>query len=178
MRHFTILFMLTLLSVSMNAADVFRQDSIYERVYQNLFTGSVNVNDPNDYCDLHGLDEGTSNFMRQLFTFEELTSDEAYCSWGDYGISDANANKVSALSPMLYGLWMRIYKGIDLCNYFLEQTATLTDAATLTLTCLCTCDARTLLLSRPRPLRQSTIDNLHHRQRTAGGQRSAIQLSH
>lgn len=132
MRHFTILFMLTLLSVSMNAADVFRQDSIYERVYQNLFTGSVNVNDPNDYCDLHGLDEGTSNFMRQLFTFEELTSDEAYCSWGDYGISDANANKVSALSPMLYGLWMRIYKGIDLCNYFLEQTATLTDAATLT----------------------------------------------
>lgn len=71
MRHFTILFMLTLLSVSMNAADVFRQDSIYERVYQNLFTGSVNVNDPNDYCDLHGLDEGTSNFMRQLFTFEE-----------------------------------------------------------------------------------------------------------
>lgn len=33
---------------------------------------------------------------------------------------------------MLYSLWQRIYKGIDLCNTFLEQTASLTDAKTAT----------------------------------------------
>jgi hypothetical protein len=132
MKHFTSLFVLLLLSVSMNAADVFQQDSIYERVYQNLLTGATNVKKPGYDCDIVNMDCSTTNFVRQLFNFEELTSDEAYCHWSDYGVADANNNKVDPYNPYLYGLWLRIYKGIDLCNYFLEQTASLTDATTLT----------------------------------------------
>ena len=133
MKHFTFLFVLLLCTVSMNAAEIFRQDSIYERVYQNLLTGAPNVNDPSSGSDLNIMgDESDANFVRQLFNFEELTSDEAYCHWSDTYLQEANNNLVSTGNPQLYGLWLRIYKGIDLCNYFLEQTASLTDATTIT----------------------------------------------
>lgn len=64
------LFLLLFFALSMAAADGFRQDSIYERVYQNLYATG----------DIEATGDGSTSFVRQLFNFEELTSDEAYCT--------------------------------------------------------------------------------------------------
>lgn len=109
----------------------FKQDSIYKRVYQNLVVSTVDPNDPSSSFDIYTADYAGGNFIRQLFNAQELTSDEAYCIWIDSGISDYDTNKIKTTNPLIDGLYRRIYKGIDLCNTFLENTASLTDSKTL-----------------------------------------------
>jgi hypothetical protein len=132
-KIFTLLFLVFLATPSLlhAADDSFKQDSIYKRVYQNLAIERVDPNDPSSSFDIISADYSGANFIRQLFYAQELTSDEAYCIWGDTGISDYDTNKIKTTNPLIEGLYLRIYKGIDLCNTFLENTENLTDSKTL-----------------------------------------------
>ena len=62
----------------------------------------------NGDSDVDGIDGGTSGYVRQLFNTQELTTDEAICSWGDEGISNFNFNTYDASHPMLNGFYNRL----------------------------------------------------------------------
>lgn len=107
----------------------FNQDAVFAKVYASLaLTGQQG---PAGKGDLAGVDEGTSSFIRLIWNLNELSTDEAICAWGDPGVPELNFNKWTASHDQVNGIYARFYFGVSLCNLFLEQTASLTDAKTV-----------------------------------------------
>ena len=74
-------------------------DGLFNKCYANMaLAGNGGANGD---CDIDGLDGVTTVFLRQLFNSNELTSDEAFCSWGDDGIATFCYNSYNAAHPML-----------------------------------------------------------------------------
>lgn len=59
-------------------------NSLFAKCYANI--ALAGNSGPDGDCDVAGLDGGTTGFVRQLWNANELTTDEAICSWGDEGI--------------------------------------------------------------------------------------------
>lgn len=103
----------------------FNADSVFVKIYANLaLTGQKG---PDGSGDLSNIDEGTSSFIRLIWNLNELSTDEAMCSWGDPGVPELNFNKWSSSHDMVEGLYSRFYFGITMCNLFLSETAGATD---------------------------------------------------
>ncbi|MBO5001936.1 MAG: RagB/SusD family nutrient uptake outer membrane protein [Muribaculaceae bacterium] len=104
-------------------------DALLNKIYANMvITGQKG---PDGNGDLDDIDEGTSNMIRQIWNANTLTTDEAACIWGDAGIPEFNHNAWSDAHPMMKALYYRLFFGVTLSNFFLEQ-ATGTDATILT----------------------------------------------
>lgn len=73
-------------------------NSIFAKCYANM--GLAGNSGPDGDCDIDGLDGGTTGFVRQLWNANELTTDEAICSWGDEGIPAFNYNQWGASHPI------------------------------------------------------------------------------
>jgi len=115
-------------NIDPNVVPEFQQDAVFAKIYASLaLTGQEG---PAGNGDVKGIDEGTSAFFRLIWNLNELTTDEAMCSWGDPGIPEMNYNKWSSSHDQITGLYGRLYFNITLCNHFLQQTIGLTDANT------------------------------------------------
>lgn len=102
-------------STSMNSDAV----ALFTKCYANFaVAGNGGANGD---CDVDGLDGGTTGYWRQMFNANELTSDEAFCGWGDEGITDFDYNSWGASHPMLKGYYYRLYFGVTMCNYYLSE---------------------------------------------------------
>ena len=73
------------------------------------------------------MDEALTSFFRCIWNLNELTTDEAICSWGDPYIPDLNSSNYSSTNEQIKAIFLRLYFNIGICNYFLENTATKTD---------------------------------------------------
>lgn len=106
----------------------FNRDPIFAKIYANMaLTGNIG---PAGNGDIDGIDEGTSDFFRQLWNMNELPTDEAVCCWGDAGVPEYNFAQWDASHGMMTAMYYRLYFGITMANYFLENTvddATATD---------------------------------------------------
>lgn len=108
-----------------SVTQTFDQDMVFAKIYSSLtLTGQEG---PSGDGDVVGIDEGFSAFARLIWNLNELTTDEAACSWGDTGIPDLNQNKWNDSNDFTKGLYGRFYFNVTLCNHFLEQTAGKTD---------------------------------------------------
>lgn len=106
----------------------FDQNSIFNKVYANMvLTGQTG---PDGNRDIQDVDEGASNMIRQIWNANELTTDEAECTWGDQGLPEYNHNTWGDSHPMLLALYYRLMFGVTISNFFLEQTSSSTDATT------------------------------------------------
>ena len=115
--------------INPSSIQTFEQDAVFAKCYSSLaLTGQQGAAGQGD---LAGVDEGTSSFIRLIWNLNELSTDEAICSWGDVGIPELNFNKWTASHDQVKGIYARFYFGVSLCNIFLEQTAALTDAKTV-----------------------------------------------
>ncbi|MBR1687302.1 MAG: RagB/SusD family nutrient uptake outer membrane protein [Prevotella sp.] len=77
--------------------------------------GNPDVTGYNDY--------GMTNLVRQMWNSNELTTDEAICTWGDTGIPEFNYNTYDDTEPMLRAYFASITSGISCCNQYLEVAA-------------------------------------------------------
>lgn len=108
-------------NINPQQVSTFNQDAIFNKIYANMvLTGQTG---PDGNKDIEGIDEGTSNFIRQVWNANELTTDEAHCLWGDAGIPEFNHNAWSDAHPMMQALYYRLYFGITVSNFFLQQTS-------------------------------------------------------
>ena len=73
--------------------------------------------------DIGGIDEGTSDYLRQLWSAQELTTDEAVVAWNDPGIQDWHNLNWDANNPLIRGLYNRFYYEIAICNEFIRESA-------------------------------------------------------
>lgn len=112
-----------------NVSQSFDQEMVFAKIYSSLTT--TGQEGPAGNGDVAGIDEGFSAFTRLIWNLNELTTDEAVCSWGDTGIPDLNFNKWTDSNDFTKGLYGRFFFNITLINHFLEQTADKTDEITL-----------------------------------------------
>ena len=98
----------------------FERDAVFAKIYANMaLTGQQG---PAGNPDIADIDEGTSDFSRQLWNMNELPTDEAICSWTDAGIPEYNFATWDASHGMVTCLYYRLYFGITVANYFLTDT--------------------------------------------------------
>ena len=104
--------------INPNLATEVNINGLFNKCYANM---AISGNSGGDgECDIDGIDGGTSGFVRQMWNSNELTTDEAICSWGDDGIEQFCYNTYDANHPMLNGYYARLTTGVSYCNHYLE----------------------------------------------------------
>ncbi|UOR03504.1 RagB/SusD family nutrient uptake outer membrane protein [Hymenobacter aerilatus] len=94
--------------------------SVLAKVYGGFaLTGSQG---PNGNGDVKGIDEGTSDYIRQYWSAQELTTDEAVVNWGDPNIQDWHLMNWTPTGLLVQGLYSRILYEVTLCNNFLLES--------------------------------------------------------
>jgi hypothetical protein len=73
--------------------------------------------------DVQGIDEGTSDYIRQLWSAQELSTDEAILAWGDQGVRDWHNMNWTASNPLIRGLYYRVYYEIAVANEFIRESS-------------------------------------------------------
>ena len=95
------------------------EPELFTKCYATMALSGNYGGDSND-CDIDRLDGGTTGFVRQMWNANELTTDEAICSWGDPGIPEFNYDTWGSSHPMLEGFYNRLYTSIAYCNHYLD----------------------------------------------------------
>ena len=73
--------------------------------------------------DITGIDEGTSNYIRLLWTLQELPTDEAVIAWNDATIQDFHNMRWTSADGFITGMYNRIYYLVSASNEFIRETA-------------------------------------------------------
>ena len=93
------------------SSDTARANELFKKCYDYV----------NGHSLIAGMDGGFTNYTRQLWNSNELTTDEAICGWGDTGTPEYCFNHYDASHPMLKGFYLALYACIDVCNEYLED---------------------------------------------------------
>jgi hypothetical protein len=72
--------------------------------------------------DVAGIDGGFSQYLRQYWYHQELSTDEALISWDDATIKDFHYQQWGSGDNFIAAMYYRIYYQISLCNEYLRQT--------------------------------------------------------
>lgn len=77
--------------------------------------------------DITGIDEGTSQYSRMLFSLNELTTDNAVVGWGDPGLPNLHAMNWGASNDFTTGMYYRLAQEVSFCNSFISNAESLTE---------------------------------------------------
>ena len=79
----------------------------------------------NDTQDLKVTDGGASEFIRCLWSTQEVTTDAAKNAWPDGWVNDLNKNtwRGDVLNDAVYGVYVRSLQGVAYINEYLRQTS-------------------------------------------------------
>jgi hypothetical protein len=110
---------------SANAEVVYKDPTQIEQVLARLYaTFAVSgQTGPAGSPDISGIDEGFSNYLRQYWQLQELTTDEAVLGWADGNLPSINYLTWNADNEFVRATYDRIYYEISLCNEFIRQTS-------------------------------------------------------
>lgn len=72
--------------------------------------------------DISGIDEGFSNYLRQYWIAQELTTDEAVISWNDGTVQDMHNMSWTSGSEYVTAMYNRIYYMVGQTNEFIRET--------------------------------------------------------
>lgn len=105
-------------------SDVYKDPAAYRQTLAKIYavfalSGQIG---PDGNPDLATNDEGTSNYLRQLWNLQELTTDEAICAWGNAGLPDLHNQHWSAANDYITITYERIFYVISIANEFLRET--------------------------------------------------------
>ena len=79
--------------------------------------------------DISGIDEGTSQYSRMLFSLNELTTDNAVIGWGDPGLPNLHAMSWGASNDFTTAMYYRLAQEVSFCNSFINNASSLDDPA-------------------------------------------------
>lgn len=106
------------------SANVFDDPSSYKQILAKLYAGFATSGQqgPAGQPDIQGIDEGFSNYLRQYWKAQELTTDEAVISWNDGTIQDLHQQDWDANNEFLTAMYNRIFYQISAANEFIRET--------------------------------------------------------
>lgn len=107
-------------------------DGLFNKCYANFaIAGNGSSSSGDDDCDVKGYDDaGMTGLVRLMWNLNELTTDEAICSWGDNGVPALNFNTYDNANGMTKAYFARLTLGISSCNQYLKVASS--DDATKT----------------------------------------------
>jgi len=102
----------------------FKNPASYEQFLAKIYAGLAisGQQGPAGNPDIAGIDEGFSNYLRQYWMHEELTTDEAVLAWNDGTVHDLHNQVWNSSNEFIRAMYDRIYFQIGLTNEFLRQT--------------------------------------------------------
>lgn len=89
--------------------------ALYSKCYAGLI---MEGNDGN--ADFTIDDAGKSTLVRNVFNFNELSTDESICWWSDGGITEIGYNQCMPSTATLRFLYYRLVSNISFCNHYME----------------------------------------------------------
>lgn len=84
---------------------------------------------PSGDPDIAGIDEGFSNYLRQYWNVQELSTDEAVIAWNDATIKDFHWQTWSPNDVFIQAVYSRIFFTIALSNEYVRATKNNADAS-------------------------------------------------
>lgn len=100
--------------------------ALYSKCYAGLI---MEGNDGN--ADFTIEDAGKSTLVRNVFNFNELSTDESICWWSDGGIVDIGYNQCMPGTATLKFLYYRLVSNISYCNHYIELSEAQADKTML-----------------------------------------------
>ncbi|MCK9640100.1 MAG: RagB/SusD family nutrient uptake outer membrane protein [Prolixibacteraceae bacterium] len=83
---------------------------------------------PSGQADIAGIDEGFSNYLRQYWNAQELSTDEAVIAWNDASIKDFHWQTWAPNDVFIAAVYSRIMYTVSLCNEYIRATASSKEA--------------------------------------------------
>ena len=131
----TTILLLTIIGVSCTKLDVdpasviagdkvFSDENSYRAFVAKLYAGLAVTGQqgPAGSADIQSIDEGFSNYLRQYWGAQELSTDEAVIGWGDAGLPDFHEHSWTAANNFLTAMYNRVFFQVSQANEFLRQT--------------------------------------------------------
>lgn len=102
----------------------FEDEGAYRSFLARLYAGLAVTGQqgPAGDPDLQNIDEGFSNYLRQYWQLQELTTDEAIIGWTDEGLPDLHFHTWTSDNQFVRTMYSRIFFQIAQANEFLRQT--------------------------------------------------------
>ena len=107
------------------SANVYEDFGNYKLILAKLYAGIAvsGQQGPSGRPDISGIDEGFSNYLRQLWQLQELPTDEAVIGWNDGTIKDLHYMTWTPANEFVGALYNRIFYQVSLCNEFIRETS-------------------------------------------------------
>ena len=106
------------------ASIVFNNPKAYEQFLARLYAGLAisGQQGPSGNADIKGIDEGFSNYLRQYWKAQQLTTDETVIGWNDGTLPTYHLHTWTAQNEFVNAMFKRIYFQISMSNEFLRET--------------------------------------------------------
>ena len=106
------------------SASVYNDPANYKSVLAKLYAvlAVSGQQGPAGKPDISGIDEGFSNYIRQYWKAQELTTDEAVIGWNDGSLQDYHNMNWSSGNEFITAVYNRIYYLITASNEFIRET--------------------------------------------------------
>lgn len=108
----------------LTSASVFDNPESYTQFMAKCYAGlAVGGQQGGDgQADISGIDGGFSQYLRQYWYHQELTTDEAVIGWDDATIKDLHYQEWGVGDVFVAAMYYRIFYQISLANEYLRQT--------------------------------------------------------
>jgi len=110
---------------SISTADVvFNNPQAYEQFLARIYAGLAisGQQGPAGNPDIKGIDEGFSNYLRQYWKAQQLTTDETVIGWNDGTLPTYHLHSWTAQNEFINAMFNRIFFQISMANEFLRET--------------------------------------------------------
>ncbi|GGK57158.1 MULTISPECIES: RagB/SusD family nutrient uptake outer membrane protein [Flavobacteriaceae] len=106
------------------ADELFNDPATYKQVLAKIYAGLAisGQQGPAGLPDITGIDEGFSQYLRQYWLAQQVTTDEAVIGWADGSLPDYHEHDWNASNEFVTALYNRIIYQITSCNAFLRET--------------------------------------------------------
>jgi len=94
--------------------------NLLAKLYGGVAVGGQEGGDGNG--DIADIDGGFSNYMRLLYTLQEITTDEAVIGWNDGTLQEFHKMIWSPANEFNNAMYYRLYTEIAFCNEFIKNT--------------------------------------------------------
>ncbi|SFH89219.1 RagB/SusD family nutrient uptake outer membrane protein [Halpernia frigidisoli] len=101
-------------------ADFANYPNALAKLYGGIAVGGQSGGDGSP--DVAGIDGGFSNYMRQMYTMNVLTTDEAVIAWNDGTLQTMHKMTWDSSNEFIGAIYYRIFTEIAFCNEFLRNT--------------------------------------------------------
>jgi hypothetical protein len=105
-------------------ATIFADKASYRAFLAKLYAGLslTGQQGPHGNADFGRLDEGFSQYNRQLWQLQELPTDEAVIQWGDAGLRELHYQVWASSNQFVQMMFSRVFYQVDLVGEFLRET--------------------------------------------------------